>query len=96
MRVVDLKNQVFGRLTVLGRSGSLHGHAAWLCKCTCGNTCTATSVHLRFGTVTSCGCRRKEGLHRTHEKSHWPEYRSWSGAKFRSASWKIVPRGQPI
>jgi len=38
MRVINLTNQTFGRLTVLERSGSTRGgKATWHCGCSCGN-----------------------------------------------------------
>lgn len=68
-RLIDLKGQKFGRLTVIERQGVKDGHAAWLCKCDCGNKKTVNGRHLRNGLIRSCGCYRKEyatECHTTH------------------------------
>ena len=83
MRPLNLAGRVFSRLTVQARIGSRHGKSLWRCRCSCDAVVEVTACHLVSGAVTSCGCRKAEGLHRSHEKSHWPEYRSWSGAKSR-------------
>lgn len=56
----QLAGQVFGRLTVQGRSGTKNGRAAWLCECQCGNTVEVVSHALTSGHTTSCGCWRDE------------------------------------
>lgn len=59
-----LKNEVgnkYSYLTVLYRVSDLRkGEARWKCKCDCGNTCEVSGLHLRNGTVQSCGCKRYE------------------------------------
>ena len=69
--------------------------AAWLCKCDCGNTTTATGLNLRRGNHQSCGCLRKE---RSVETNQLP-YREASfnallkdykkKAKKRNYEWKL-------
>lgn len=49
-----------GRLIVIDQAESKYGQSMWLCKCTCGNTCTYTGGSLRAGKVKSCGCLYKE------------------------------------
>jgi hypothetical protein len=56
MRVIDLTNQVFGRLTVIERAENNQNHPRWLCRCTCGNEKVILGFHLRSGTTKSCGC----------------------------------------
>jgi hypothetical protein len=58
---VDLTGQRFGNLICIKKVGSLRGHAAWLCKCDCGNEVIADSGSLRVRDRTSCGCRRMSG-----------------------------------
>jgi hypothetical protein len=54
---LDLAGQTFGKLKVIGRSGSNEkGSALWLCECKCGNTKKFTATVLRRGEATSCGC----------------------------------------
>ena len=51
----------YGKLTVLYRTEDLRpGEARWHCKCDCGNECDVSGVHLRNGSVKSCGCLRIE------------------------------------
>lgn len=60
--LIDLKGQVFGRLTVIKRVGNRHGRVAWLCECTCGNDIITTAKRLRNKSTQSCGCYHKERL----------------------------------
>lgn len=59
-----IKNEIgntYGKLTVLERAPDLrHGEARWKCQCQCGNIALVSGVHLRNGTVQSCGCKRHE------------------------------------
>lgn len=43
-------------MTVLGPAENIGSRTAWLCRCDCGKTLTAKTVHLRAGKVRSCGC----------------------------------------
>lgn len=60
----NLKNEIgnkYGKLTVLYRAEDLRpGEARWHCKCDCGNECDVSGVHLRNGSIQSCGCLRYE------------------------------------
>lgn len=58
---VNLTGQRFGNLVCIKKAGSLREHAAWLCKCDCGNEIITDSGSLRAGYRTSCGCRRVSG-----------------------------------
>jgi len=56
----DLTGQRFGRLTVIRRvENPFDSHAAWLCKCDCGNETVVLSCNLKSGDTRSCGCLRK-------------------------------------
>lgn len=59
-----LKNEVgnrYGKLVVIKRTSDLKkGEARWLCKCDCGNITEVSGLHLRNGTIQSCGCKRYE------------------------------------
>lgn len=64
-RKLNLVGQVFTRLTVVAevkqeRNNGSRKYSKWQCLCTCGKTYTATTRHLRAGTVKSCGCFRSE------------------------------------
>lgn len=54
--VVELTGQKFGKLTVLERAGSRHGHMIWLCQCECGNQTNVYRGELVKGKTKSCGC----------------------------------------
>lgn len=80
--IVDLTNQRFGRLVVLGISPdrARWGHAQWVCRCECGNTKAISGSDLRTGRTTSCGCYRREMVaqrNTTHGHSDTPECKSW-------------------
>src|SRR5699024_6156449 len=59
-RAKDITGEVFGRLTVLGRTHNIKNDTAWLCKCECGNYKMVRTTSLRSGDNVSCGCKRKE------------------------------------
>ena len=48
-KIIDLTNQVFGKLTVTGRFPPKKGdrEARWECSCECGNTTVVRGTHLR-------------------------------------------------
>lgn len=79
-RTIDLSGQNFGRLTAIKRIKS-----KWLCRCLCGNFCNVSTVSLRNGHTTSCGCYIKEkmrtGLRTTHGQSYTKEYKRRSESK---------------
>lgn len=57
MRVKDLTNQRFGRLTVLFVVYSSSGkRVSWRCVCDCGRETTVSSTSLVSGNTQSCGC----------------------------------------
>lgn len=61
-RMIDISNQRFGRLVAFQPSTALATNKSkkWICKCDCGTTKEIRSSDLRFGKVTSCGCRKDE------------------------------------
>ena len=81
MKILDLTNRVFGKLTAIKRSGvDKHGHSLWLCECECGNEKTVMGDHLVRGNSASCGCFN--GM-RTHGMYKSPEYYTYKHAKSR-------------
>lgn len=50
-RVIDLKGQRFGELTVIQYMGGQY----WKCKCSCGYVCVKHRNHLLDGRATKCG-----------------------------------------
>lgn len=60
--MIDLANQRFGRLLVLGYMPTDHKEITWLCQCDCGMHKVVTTRCLRKGRTKSCGCLRTEVL----------------------------------
>jgi hypothetical protein len=62
-RLINMTGQIFGRLTVIERHGSIarNGlHAKWICKCVCGKQVIVRGADLRLGRQVSCGCLKDE------------------------------------
>ena len=78
-QAIDMAEARFGRLCVIGRSGSLRGRAVWQCKCVCGAKARVLGQDLRRGKTRSCGCL--VGRPVTHGHSVGGQlsgtYRSW-------------------
>ena len=61
--MIELPNMVgqrFGRLVVLAQTKTRHKRAYWICRCDCGNECSAMGKSLRQGKKRSCGCLQRE------------------------------------
>lgn len=84
-RLKDLTGLVFGRLTVLYRSGTSETpngtkRPIWRCRCVCGLEVDVSGVALRNGDTRSCGCLKAEvsgEANRSHGMSRTSTYRSW-------------------
>lgn len=59
---LNLINQKFGRLTVIGPAPNRGKRTYWLCQCECGNTKEILTDSLRNGNTLSCGCLHKEKM----------------------------------
>ncbi len=60
---IDISNQTFGRLRVIGPSQIFaHGRRAWRCVCECGNIRDLLSTALTSGNTKSCGCFKSESV----------------------------------
>lgn len=81
--VHDLKNQHFGRLTVVGFAEIRNRRAYWLCECECGNRKVIRGDALLSQRTKSCGCikkeQEKENLHidNLHGCKKHPAYTIW-------------------
>lgn len=54
---IDLKDMVFGKLTVLEKTEKRsQGSVIWKCRCECGNIKEVNGSNLRQGYTRSCGC----------------------------------------
>ena len=62
-KIIDLKGQRFGKLTVLERDMNIQRkpkYAYWACQCDCGNIKSIQGRSLIAGTTKSCGCSKTE------------------------------------
>ena len=83
-KAADLTGQIFGRLTVVERSGSNGYNSLWKCKCACGEERVVQSTMLKSGRTQSCGCLQRElaaeqqtthGLNGSHTHGCWRSMR---------------------
>lgn len=57
MAKIDLRGQIFERLTVIEEVGrNNRNEVLWKCRCSCGNYTNVTTYRLRKGSTKSCGC----------------------------------------
>lgn len=70
-KIIDLKDQYFGRLQVLEDTKKRKNDrlVVWRCQCECGNIVEVDSQSLRRGYTKSCGCLRKETTSQTGKKT---------------------------
>lgn len=68
----------YGRWTLL----RFLGGASWSAKCDCGNERAVGISNLTFGSSSSCGCSRREGLRHRFPR----EWRIWKGMRARCHS----------
>ena len=73
-KLIDLTEQRFGRLTVVGRAPDYitprgQHKTQWYCQCSCGNKelIVVMATHLKTGHTTSCGCTYEENLKQLHK-----------------------------
>jgi hypothetical protein len=75
-KIIDLTEQVFGKLTVLRQDGMSGTNKAWLCRCECGTETRVAGNNLRAGNTVSCGCYRAQ-KETTHGMSKTRVYSIW-------------------
>lgn len=87
MKLKDLTEQKFGRLTAIKRvSNSKWKETRWLCKCDCGNEIITTYGKLAYGHTKSCGCLSIDTLKKNrtrHKLTHTKLYNTWENMKQR-------------
>ncbi len=87
----DLTGQKFGRLKVIGRApnridASGKNRIYWECECECGTIAEVASDSLRSGRQQSCGCYKREYLHKaksSHQETKSRLYGIWLAMKRR-------------
>ncbi len=90
----DESGNIYGKLTVLNRSGSDGKLACWNCQCACGEMKRVIGCRLRSGNTTSCGCMLRERAVTNGRRNikhglavggkPTPEYKLWVAARCRS------------
>lgn len=97
MKPINVIGMRFGKLTVTCRSEKTSSAGAlWVCNCDCGGSTITTSLKLRSGHTSSCGCMRKAASQSlvTHGQSNKTKtYRTWKEMRQRcmnpnSDKWK--------
>lgn len=86
-RCKDLKNKVFGKLTVLEKTNrpidakTKNRGIWWKCRCECGRDRVVLSTALTQGWTNHCGCIKKRGPFKGHgeiPKSVYTAIKNWS------------------
>lgn len=92
MKTPDLTGKRFGRLIVMARERErISKHDVhWLCKCDCGNEKYVTTGHLTSGTVTSCGCLRKEQAIDRFKKAAYDNIRHGNAGSHLYVVWNVM------
>lgn len=95
--VKDETGNKYGNLVAIKRDSSVNSNLAhWVCKCICGNTCTARGADLRQGKIKTCGCRTGIKTKRNWQgfgkisKTYWSSL--VRNAKSRKIELKITPK----
>lgn len=76
MRIDELTDSKFGKLTVIKRVENKNSRTMWLCLCECGEKTVVSASALKTGNTRSCGCLAKDNP-KTHGASHEPWYPNW-------------------
>lgn len=79
--LISLVGVRFERWLVLERAPNKGRAVMWKCECDCGSIKTVAGTSLKTGVSGSCGCLYREGVPRTHGKTHYPLYRVWQRMK---------------
>ena len=86
---LNLKGEVYGKLTVVGLDREEGKQRFWYCLCSCGNPKTVEQGNLRRGYTSSCGCHRRNYQSETmttHGQTKTRLYKCWRSMKDRSKS----------
>ena len=83
---VNLLDEEFGQLTVVGFVGRRNGQTMWVCRCDCGRVGEYHAGNLRAGRSSKCAQCQLEALQQTkknysHGYSDTSTYRAWTGTR---------------
>ncbi len=59
-QIIDITNNIYGRLTVLNFNRREDNKTLWNCICDCGNEKVVDGKSLKNGSIVSCGCKNAE------------------------------------
>lgn len=85
-KFIDLTGMKFNRLTVESFNRNENGQNYWNCICSCGNKVIVNTGRLKYGSIKSCGCQKRDALIRRntkHSLSNTRLYEIWCGMKKR-------------
>lgn len=80
MKLIDLTDQKYGRLTVIRRGETVNKRTMWVCSCECGRETVVEAHNLKTGHTSSCGCVQREKTSKanmTHGMRKTRLYRIW-------------------
>lgn len=69
----EMIDKRFGKLIVLSFEGIHDGRAIFKCRCDCGKEIVVRGNDLKMGRTISCGCAKKEAIHKRHENA-WDSF----------------------
>jgi hypothetical protein len=69
---MDLRGDVYGRLTVVALDGRREKKTYWACRCECGQGVVVAADSLRAGNTKSCGCLNTDARRRTMRLNRRP------------------------
>ncbi len=83
---VNLLDETFGQLTVIGFGGRDNGQTMWVCRCDCGHVAEYHAGNLRAGRSSKCVQCQIDALQQTkknftHGYSNTSTYRAWTGTR---------------
>jgi hypothetical protein len=83
---VNLLDESFGQLTVIGFGGRRNGQTMWVCRCDCGHVAEYHAGNLRAGRSSKCVQCQLDALQQTkknlsHGYSNTSTYRAWTGTR---------------
>lgn len=58
----------YGKLTLIARADNVPGSMLWRCECNCGNETVKNVTDMKLGSISSCGCFRKETTGKLNRK----------------------------
>lgn len=96
MKLQDLSQQVFGRLTAIKIVGRKNTKVQWLCRCSCGACAVVGAADLTNNATRSCGCLRREvtkvrsTTHGATVGGYTAEYSTWNGMITRCSNPKAI------